>query len=322
MIQTTLLLRGAALARPVLFGTAALMALATSTTRAQTGGSADDVIKLNEFQVSTTADKGYRAGNSVVRDAHQHPDQGPAVFHQCVHAAVHHRRGRPRPFGTSCSMPPASRVPARSSMRATPSHNIRGFDQAPQHNGFVGEGYIDTVSIERVEVVKGPSSVLYGQVAPGGTVNYITKRPGAQASTSVNAQIGTQSFMRTSLDLNQPLIGKTLLFRLNGAWENGFEYIKPGEQQTTVLAPVVTWRPVEKLSLTVDYQWFSRRETPPSAQIKPNIEIVALPGANGLLPTGGVLVKPDNSDPGFLSYYPLPRGFQLPLEQRQSRLRL
>ena len=53
---------------------------------------------------------------------------------------------------------------------------IRGFDQKPQHNGFVGESYVDTSSVERVEVVKGPSSVLYGQVAPGGTVNYITKR--------------------------------------------------------------------------------------------------------------------------------------------------
>ena len=308
MIQSTLLLRGAALARSVLLGTATLVALATATIRAQTAGTVDDVIKLNEFQVSTTADKGYRAGNSVSATRINTPIKdlpfAISAFTQQFITDV-----GARDLWDVVQYAPSVTSAGREFNAGNSVYNIRGFDQAPQHNGFVGEGYIDTVSIERVEVVKGPSSVLYGQVAPGGTVNYITKRPGAQASTSVNAQAGTQSFWRTSLDVNQPLVGKTLLFRFNGAWENGFEYIKPGEQQTTVLAPVVTWRPVEKLSLTVDYQWFSRRETPPSAQIKPNIEIVALPGANGLLPTGGVLVKPDNSDPGFLSYYPLPRDF-------------
>jgi len=58
-------------------------------------------------------------------------------------------------------------------------------------------------------VVKGPSSVLYGQVAPGGTVNYITKRPGARPFTIVNGQIGTHEFWRTSIDLNQPLAARS-----------------------------------------------------------------------------------------------------------------
>lgn len=308
MIQITLLLRGAALARPVFLGAATLVALTTATIRAQTSSSADEVIKLNEFQVSTTADRGYRAGNSVSATRINTPIKdlpfAISAFTQQFITDV-----GARDLWDVVQYAPSVTSAGKEFNAGNSVYNIRGFDQAPQHNGFVGEGYIDTVSVERVEVVKGPSSVLYGQVAPGGTVNYITKRPGTQASTSVNAQMGTQSFWRTSLDVNQPLIGKSLLLRFNGAWENGFEYINPGKQQTTVLAPVVTWRPVEKLSLTVDYQWFSRRETPPSAQIKPNIEIVALPGANGLLPTGGVLVKPDNSDPGFLSYYPLPRDF-------------
>ena len=64
---------------------------------------------------------------------------------------------------------------------------------------------------------------------------------------------------------------------INGAWENGYEFISPGTQRTTVLAPVITWRITERVALTVDYQWFSRRETPPSAHIKPNIEVVGLP---------------------------------------------
>ena len=306
MIPNTRFLRAAGKARPFLLLCAGAAAL---TARAQTApAAADDVIKLSEFQVSTSADKGYRAGNSVSATRINTPIKdlpfAISAFTQQFITDI-----GARDLWDVVQYAPSVTSAGREFNAGNSVYNIRGFDQAPQHNGFVGEAYIDTVSVERVEVVKGPSSVLYGQVAPGGTVNYITKRPGTKAATTVNAQAGTRSFLRTSVDVNQPIVGQTLLFRFNGAWENGFEYIKPGEQRTAVLAPVVTWRPFDRLSLTVDYQWFSRRETPPSAQIKPNIEIVALPGANGLLPTGGVLVKPDNSDAGFLSYYPLPRDF-------------
>ena len=49
---------------------------------------------------------------------------------------------------------------------------IRGFDGdvTPQRNGFVGNRYVDSGNVQRVEVVKGPASLLYGQITPGGTV--------------------------------------------------------------------------------------------------------------------------------------------------------
>lgn len=289
-----------------LLATAALTARAQSPSKSAPAG--DDVVRLSEFQVTSSADKGYRAGNSVSATRIDTPIKDLPFAISAFTPQFIADIGA-RDLWDVVQYAPGVTSAGKEFNAGNSVYTIRGFDQAPQHNGFVGEGYVDTVSVERVEVVKGPSSVLYGQVAPGGTVNYITKRPGTKASTTVNGQVGTDSFLRASLDLNQPLIGKSLLFRLNGAWENGFEYIKPGEQRTTVIAPVVTWRLNDRVSLTVDYQWFSRRETPPSAQLKPNIEIVALPPASGLLGTGGVLVKPDNSDPGFLTYYPLPRDF-------------
>jgi iron complex outermembrane receptor protein len=315
MIKTSPRIRVVASARPVfaLVGSA-LLACATVGLRAQTPAAApataatEETIVLSTFQVTTSGDKGYRAGNSVSATRIDTPIKdlpfAISAFTQQFITDV-----GARDLWDVVQYAPSVTSAGKEFNAGNSVYAIRGFDQAPQHNGFVGEGYIDTVSVERVEVVKGPSSVLYGQVAPGGTVNYITKRPGTKQAATINAQAGTQSFWRTSVDVNQPVIGKSLLFRFNGAWENGFEYITPGEQRTTVLAPVVTWRLYDRVSLTVDYQWFSRRETPPTAQIKPNIEVVALPGANGLLPTGGVLVKPDNSDAGFLSYYPLPRDF-------------
>ena len=301
-MRTQTLLRSAALAA---------IALAATAARAQTPPAApgDDVIRLSDFQVSTSSDKGYRAGNSVSATRIDTPIKELPFAISAFTSQFIADIGA-RDLFDVVQYAPSVTSAGREFNAGNAVYTIRGFDQAPQHNGFVGEGYIDTASIERVEVVKGPSSLLYGQVAPGGTVNYITKRPGAKAFTAVGAQIGTHSFWRTSLDLNQPLAGKTLLFRFNGTFENGLEYITPGKQGTTVLAPVITWRITDRVALTVDYQWFSRRETPPQAHIKPNIEVVGLPPASGILSATGILINPlDNSDPGFLSAYPFSRKF-------------
>jgi iron complex outermembrane receptor protein len=286
------------------------LALTALTARAQSGSpaAAGDVVRLSEFQVTTSADKGYRAGNSVSATRIDTPIKdlpfAISAFTQQFITDI-----GARDLFDVVQYAPGVTSAGREFNAGNAVYTIRGFDQTPQHNGFVGEGYIDTVSVERVEVVKGPSSMLYGQVAPGGTVNYITKRPGSRQSAVWNAQVGSHEFWRASLDLNQPLVGNKLLVRFNGAWENGFQYITPGAQRTTVLAPVITWRVTEKVAVTVDYQWFSRRETPPSAHIKPNIEIVGPVPASGLLSATGILIRPDNSDAGFLSSYPFSPKF-------------
>src|SRR5687767_1316172 len=202
--------------------------------QAQTGNPApnasasDDVVRLSEFQVTTSADKGYRAGNSVSATRIDTPIKdlpfAVSAFTQQFITDI-----GARDLFDVVQYAPSVTSAGREFNAGNAIYTIRGFDQAPQHNGFVGEGYVDTVSIDRVEVVKGPSSMLYGQVAPGGTVNYITKRPGAKPFTVVNGQIGTEGFWRTSIDLNQPVAGKTLLFRMNAAFENALEYIEPGQ---------------------------------------------------------------------------------------------
>src|SRR3954471_16331605 len=191
-------------------------ALGALTVRAQSNNpsaqatSSDEVVKLSEFQVTTSADKGYRAGNSVSATRIDTPIKdlpfAISAFTQQFITDV-----GARDLWDVVQYAPSVTSAGREFNGGNSVYTIRGFDQAPQHNGFVGEAYVDTVSVKRVEVVKGPSSVLYGQVAPGGTVNYITKRPGAKAATSVTAEIGTREFARASIDVNQPLIGKSLL---------------------------------------------------------------------------------------------------------------
>src|SRR4051812_4788 len=198
---------------------AALAALAVhAQTNAPSAAAAasEEVVKLSEFQVTTTADKGYRAGNSVSATRIDTPIKDLPFAISAFTPQFISDIGA-RDLWDVVQYAPSVTSAGREFNGGNSVYTIRGFDQAPQHNGFVGEAYVDTTSVERVEVVKGPSSVLYGQVAPGGTVNYITKRPGAKSFATWNGQIGSYDFYRASIDLNQPLHGQNLLLRVNGS---------------------------------------------------------------------------------------------------------
>lgn len=260
-------------------------------------------IVLSEFVVSTLQDKGYLAANSVSATRVNTPIKDlPFSVNAFTQQFITDIGARD--LFDVVQYAPSVTSAGREFNAGNSVYTIRGFDQGPQRNGFTGatEAYVDTASIERVEVVKGPASVLYGQVAPGGIVNYVTKRPMTDRFAHVGAQVGTDEYWRTSLDVNQPLLPGALYFRVNGAYENAMQDVDRSEATTSVLAPSLLWKISDKVSLLLDYQWFRRRENPPG-YYKPNMQIAGLRGS----PANG---DPNNLiDRGFLSYYPLPRGF-------------
>lgn len=79
--------------------------------------------------------------------------------------------------------------------------------------------YRDLSYVERVEVLKGPASVLYGRGDPGGLINIVTKQPQFSSGRSVSAQVGSNDFYRGELDLTGPIVADTLAFRLIGAYQ-------------------------------------------------------------------------------------------------------
>ena len=97
-------------------------------------------------------------------------------------------------------------------------------------NNYYTNGYKDPfngssftfglANIDRVEVLKGPSSVLYGPGEPGATINIITKQPLAEWYASGSLTGGSFGFVNPSLDVSGPLTpGKELRFRLNAAYQ-------------------------------------------------------------------------------------------------------
>jgi iron complex outermembrane receptor protein len=248
--------------RPSLIPAALLCLLALPAfAQNKTAATEDPVVKLSAFTVSTSEDQGYRAGNSVsatridtaIKDLPFSVNAFTAQFISDIGA---------RSLNDILAYAPGVTPAGREFGTGDAKVNIRGFESDPQRNGFPSAGYIDAATIARVEVVKGPASLLYGQIAPGGVVNYISKRPGLKPGTDIKLSGGSYHYLRTSVDVNQPLASDKLLFRFNGAWENGFQWVDKTKSRTTLIAPVLTWRLTENSALTLDYQWFKRRDTP------------------------------------------------------------
>ena len=141
---------------------------------------------------------------------------------------------------------------------STDNYNIRGFTTYENlRNGFaVQDDLVNPTNIERIEVLKGPASVLYGQFEPGGVVNYITKQPLSEPYYSAEFTAGNFSTYRPSIDISGPLNSdKTLLYRLNAAYENFGSFLDFNHQETFAIAPALTYKIDDATTLTLEYEY-------------------------------------------------------------------
>ncbi|MEM6502260.1 MAG: TonB-dependent siderophore receptor [Cyanobacteria bacterium P01_C01_bin.89] len=141
--------------------------------------------------------------------------------------------------------------------------SIRGFSTNAFNNGAIlrdgfrivdSLGSQETANIERIEVIKGPASVLYGQNDPGGVINLVTKRPLFDPTYEFQFQAGSFALIRPSADLSGPLTeDRSVRYRLNVSYqneENGFRGFDT-DLERFFIAPVVTWDISDRTRLTV-----------------------------------------------------------------------
>ncbi|MEM9694486.1 MAG: TonB-dependent receptor plug domain-containing protein, partial [Myxococcota bacterium] len=81
----------------------------------------------------------------------------------------------------------------------------------------------EIANVERIEVIKGPSSVLYGQNDPGGIINLVTKRPLPEPFYELELQGGSFGLVRPSIDVSGPLTDD-LAYRLNLSYQHEDSY--------------------------------------------------------------------------------------------------
>ncbi|MGB7440977.1 MAG: TonB-dependent receptor [Coleofasciculaceae cyanobacterium] len=147
---------------------------------------------------------------------------------------------------------------------------IRGFEGVPVlRNGFrqfggAGQTIPETANLERVEVLKGPASILYGEIQPGGTINLVTKRPLSEPFYEIQAQVGNRNLFRPSIDISGPLTsdGK-LLYRLNALYLTSDEVQDfDTDIERFFISPVVTWALGDRTDLTLELEYFNSERPP------------------------------------------------------------
>jgi iron complex outermembrane receptor protein len=110
----------------------------------------------------------------------------------------------------------------------------------------------DPYGLERIDVLHGPSSVLYGQANPGGIANLVSKRPTTEPVHEVFASTGSHGLAEFGFDLGGALTqdGK-LSYRLTGFGSGSRTEVNGTKQSRIFIAPAVTWKPDESTTLTI-----------------------------------------------------------------------
>ena len=137
--------------------------------------------------------------------------------------------------------------------------NARGFDMVNSQNfrwnGMMiwnlGNNYAD--NIEQVEFLKGPTSILFGDVAPGGVLNFTTKKPLSDFYLRTEMRLGEWGLFRPAIDISGSITKKkNLRYRLNSSYEKSKSFREYVQSERIMIAPVITWDITSRLSITAE----------------------------------------------------------------------
>ncbi|WP_336366334.1 TonB-dependent siderophore receptor [Marinobacter sp. C2H3] len=160
-----------------------------------------------------------------------------------------------------------------------------GYYQSPRTEPFL---------LERIEVVRGPSSVLYGQGNVGGIINLVSKRPRDTDSTRVELQAGNHNRHQAAIDSTGRLNDDgSLLYRLVAVGRDSDTQVNRVQDDRIVVAPSLTWRPTDATEWTL-MALRQKDSTGTTAQFLP-IEGTLKPSPHGLprIPTDLFISEPD-----------------------------
>jgi iron complex outermembrane receptor protein len=142
----------------------------------------------------------------------------------------------------------------------------RGYDMSANNmlkNGFrYNAGSVPEVSgLEKVEFLKGGSALLYGNVAPGGILNLVTKTPSFKSGGEISMQAGSYSYYKPSVDFYGPL-NKYIAYRFNGSYENSESFRDVVKNERIYFNPSLLFNLTHKTQITLQGDYLSADWTP------------------------------------------------------------
>ena len=119
----------------------------------------------------------------------------------------------------------------------------------------------DTWMVDRVEILNGPASVLYGQGALGGAVNFVSKQPNAMRSeAAVEASYGSQNTAHLAAGVGGP-INEVFSYRADASWRRSDGYVDRGRSRSIALSGAIRFAPTERFSMTLRNDYGEQRPT-------------------------------------------------------------
>ncbi|MDR7130283.1 iron complex outermembrane receptor protein [Algoriphagus sp. 4150] len=119
-----------------------------------------------------------------------------------------------------------------------------------------------TANIERVEVLKGPASVTFSSVDPGGSINMVTKKPLKDDRKEIRMSVGSFSTFRGTLDFTGPINEeKTLLYRLNIGVQEGKSFRDQVKNDAFLVSPSISYVPNDRTAINVEMIYSDNKGT-------------------------------------------------------------
>ncbi len=203
-----------------------------------------------------------------------------------------------------------------------------------------GVSAINTDNLERVEVIKGPQSALFGRSTFSGAVNFITKTPGNTLSGSVRATAQTDDEYEVSANIEGPIVKDVLAARVSGRFRdfggqytNSFNGAPLGEERDFSVSGQLYFTPGERVTAKLTASYLTQNDGPPSSALvgrKPTHNFTAPSGvtlfkgqvpfptviAQNTIPTDPALIK---AFPGFAQFDTTPGADRFSFRQTGLR---
>ncbi len=239
---------------------------------------------VSPFEVSTNLDRGYWASNSISASRFDASIiELPFAIQAFNHSFIQDQK--PVNLFDVARYSPGVTYRSNDFNEGNANLAIRGFAVSATkgniqvlRDGFHGPSIFDFTNIERVEIVKGPASFLYGQVAPGGIVNVITKKPRTDFGGTTRVRYGSYDEYRLETDVTGPA-AERVFYRLALSYDQDIRYWKPYDAFSRAVAPSLRWQVNDQVEVSVQYENYHKQETPQVMQ-KPGYYSQA-----GLVPT-------------------------------------
>ncbi|KJG55399.1 ligand-gated channel protein [Photobacterium kishitanii] len=167
------------------------------------------------------------------------------------------------------------------------TYKVRGFDVnqsyydglvLPYLSGWNFQAQADPIAVQQIEVFKGPTSVLYGAMNPGGMVNMIAKSPQMEHSTTVDVGAGSRNLMKASIDTTGQIGDSNLSYHFIGLARKQDSQVDTATNERYIVAPSLNWQVSDKTLINFNLYY----------QNDPAM------GINSALPVSGMFISNSN----------------------------